>query len=140
MIPITLNKNISYNLQLSTNSSILNTSTNTTINTDNNNVASGGNQGAKGDNNVFGKGVGGYQSAGPFIANSGSGYGAGGGGGSWQYIWPSGGGGGFDPNLYYNITPSISGVPESDTASKTIDNIQIGLGKPAVLFLEVTKP
>jgi hypothetical protein len=137
MIPITLTANTSYTLNLGMTSSISNG--NTTIDTGSMNVALGGNQDANGDNNAFGKGMGGARAGGSVVANSGSGYGAGGGGGTRLSIWPSGGGGGFDPNAYYGITPPIT-IPESDKNAKTIDNLQIGVGKPPVLFLRLYKP
>jgi hypothetical protein len=141
MIPITLNANISYFLKLDTNASIENLTTHTTITTEYNNVAFGGTNGSKGADNIFGRGKGGDIVYGGGPVFGGSGYGAGGGGGSgYSTIWPSGGGGGFDPNLYYGLTASISGVPVSDQVTKKLGNGYVGVGKPGVLFLELTKP
>jgi hypothetical protein len=147
MIPIDISANISYTLDISTNSSITNgtriRATNST-----NSVFGGSNQGYGADNG-FGKGMGG----GPGIgwAKSGSGYGAGAGGGYANNFF-GGGGGGFDPNVYYNL-PRVAGVqgdqpsplqdvPVNDTPlSPTPGNMTVvAPGKPGVLFLELTKP
>ena len=147
MIPIDISANISYTLDISTNSSITNgariRATNST-----NSVFGGSNQGYGADNG-FGKGIGGGPGVG--WAKSGSGYGAGAGGGYASNFF-GGGGGGFDPNVYYNL-PRVSGVPAdqpsplqdvpvSDTPlPPTSGNANVvAPGKPGVLFLELTKP
>ena len=141
MIPITLTANSSYTLDLSTYSAISDGTT--TIATDSANVALGGFNSGNGQNNPFGKGEGGSGSGGEYVAFSGSGYGAGGGGGpggSTNVKIPSGGGGGFNPNAYYGLaTDTIPGVPVNDMAYTGEGANVVGEGKPAVLFLELTK-
>ncbi len=118
----------------------------TVIDTSGLNVALGGAYNTNGQDNTFGKGKGGAKLDGEGVAFSGSGYGGGGGSGTGG-AWPSGGGGGFDPNLYYGVSPSIPGVPISDQVSKSYPpplyaggNQDSGVGKPGVLFLEITRP
>jgi hypothetical protein len=138
MIPITLTANSSYTLDLGTNSAISDGTTSIAATA---NVALGGFNAGNGQNNPFGKGEGGSRSGGPYIAFSGSGYGAGGGGGPGSNgTIPSGGGGGFNPNAYYGLaTDTIPGVPVNDMAYTGEGAHVVGEGKPAVLFLELTK-
>ena len=85
-----------------------------------------------------------------YVGLSGYGYGAGGGGGVFYGFASCGGGGGFDPNAYYGLprivgapadqSSPIQGVPVSNMDYIINGTIQVGTGKPGVLFLEVTKP
>jgi hypothetical protein len=143
MRSLTLNANTTYNVSLNANSSIL-IGTTLVYAAGTMNVASGGTSNDLAQNNIFG-GRGGLNASEPTVAYSGSGYGAGGGGGfNPAYpIHPFGGGGGFDPNIFYNLPANaIQGVPISDQTATDIDSGKcfIGIGKPPVLFLEVTKP
>ena len=134
MTTIDICANTTYNVSLNTNSSI--TYGASIFSSGTMNSASGGRAGSNGDDNTFGKGKGGQKSDVPYVSYSGSGYGAGGGGSAVDNTYPSsGGGGGFDPNGYYGLTPPIM-IPVSDMTS----NGAVGVGKPPVLFLELTKP
>jgi len=143
MRPITLTANITYTVDISMNSSI--SDGYTVEDTSGLYVALGGTFNTNGQDNIFGKGKGGAKLDGEGVAFSGSGYGGGGGAGTGA-ARPSGGGGGFDPNAYYSLaTDAIQGVPISDQISKTYRGIYggyqaSGVGKPGVLFLEITKP
>jgi hypothetical protein len=127
MIPIDIRANISYSYNIDANSGIADN--NKIITTNSTNLASGSLTNTKGEDNFFGKGLGGASDG---VGYSGSGYGAGGAGGAYYY---GGGGGGFDPNAYYGLAANtITGVPVSKTGAGS------GLGVSGVFFLELTKP
>ena len=129
MIRYNLTANTVYQVNIGTSSAI---ASSTLTSTNNTNLASGSLSNTRGENNAFGKGIGGEAGSNNNAGYSGSGYGAGGGGGPYFY---GGGGGGFDPNAFYGLpVNTIQGVPVSDRGNSA------GPGKPGVLFLEVTRP